>query len=323
MTDNRAGLCLAMDIGGTNIRLGLVRENGQIMARRHLPCRIGQGFEPFLDSIRDEINVLRRMAEGLNEPLLVLGGGIPGLIDSHGLILSSVNLPALETLNMRRCLEEISGLPVAVQNDANGAALAEWRYGAGRPYSSLLHFTLGTGVGSGLILDRHLWTGADGIAAEYGHATVEPQGHPCPCGNRGCLEQYASATAIARMARERIEAGEATTLKRNDRSYPNSEEISVAAAKGDPLALACFATAGSYLGIASANAVNLLNLEAIIIGGGVSQSYTLLAERLRSEINRRAFRVPAERVVLLRSELGDDAGLLGAAAAGWQLLTTA
>jgi len=321
MTDNRAGLCLAMDIGGTNIRLGLVRENGQIMARRHLPCRIGQGFEPFLDSIRDEIKVLRRMAEGLNEPLLVLGGGIPGLIDSHGLVLSSVNLPALETLNMRRCLEEISGLPVAVQNDANGAALAEWRYGAGRPYSSLLHFTLGTGVGSGLILDGHLWTGVDGVAAEYGHATVEPEGHPCPCGSRGCLEQYASATAIARMARERIEGGEATSLKKDAGSFPDSAEVSAAAGNGDPLALACFATAGRYLGIAAASAVNLLNLEAIVIGGGAGQSYALLADHVKDEINQRAFRVPAQRVRLLQGELGDDAGLLGAAAAGWKLLT--
>lgn len=321
MTDTSRGLCLAMDIGGTNVRLGLVRKNGQIVAKRHLSCRIGQGFDPFLASIEEEIEVLRREAELLHQPLLMIGSGIPGLIDNRGRVLSSVNLPAMETRNMRQCLEEISGLPVAVQNDANGAALAEWRYGAGRQYSSLLHFTLGTGVGSGLILNGQLWTGIDGIAAEYGHATVEPDGHPCPCGNRGCLEQYASATAIARMARKRIEAGEATSLDNNDGSYPDSAEVSVAAANGDPLALACFAAVGRYLGIAAASAVNMLNLEAIIIGGGVAQSYELLADHVRGEINRRAFRVPAERVVLLQGELGEDAGLLGAAAAGWQLLT--
>jgi len=323
MTDHRAGFCLAMDIGGTNIRLGLVRKSGQIVAKRHLACRVDQGLEPFLDSIGNGIYDLRQGAKTLNEPLLVLGAGIPGLIDTHGQVLSSVNLQALENRNIRRCLEEISGLPVAVRNDANAAALAEWRYGAGRPYASLLHFTLGTGVGSGLILDGHLWTGVDGIAAEYGHATVEPEGHPCPCGNRGCLEQYASATAIARMARQRIEAGEATSLRSDAGRFPDSAEVAEAAANGDPLALACFAAAGRYLGIAAASAVNLLNLEAIVIGGGVGQSYGLLAEHLRKEIKRRAFKTPAERVVLLQGELGDDAGLLGAAAAGWQLLTTA
>lgn len=309
-----------MDIGGTNIRLGLVRGNGQIVAKRHLQCLIDQGIEPFLASLGDEITDLRRQADKLKEPLLAVGSGIPGLIDTHGKVLSSVNLKALETRNMRRCLEELSGLPVAVLNDANAAALAEWRYGAGRPFSSLLHLTLGTGVGSGLILDGHLWTGIDGVAAEYGHASVEPEGHPCPCGNRGCLEQYASATAIARLARERIDAGEATLLNVDDGSFPDSAAVAAAAANGDPLARACFATAGRYLGIAAATAVNLLNLEAIIIGGGAGQSYALLAEHVRGEIERRAFKVPAERVRLLQGELGDDAGLLGAAAAGWQMI---
>lgn len=321
MTGNRTGFCLAMDIGGTNIRFGLVRESGQIAARRHLPCRISHGIGPFLDSIGSGIDELSREAKALNEPLLVLGAGIPGLIDTQGEVLSSVNLQALETRNIRRSLEEFSGLPTAVQNDANGAALAEWRYGAGRPYASLLHFTLGTGVGSGLILGGHLWTGADGIAAEYGHATVEPEGLPCPCGNRGCLEQYASATAIARMARQRIEKGDATSLKHVGERFPDAEEVSAAAAAGDPLALACFSAAGRYLGIAAASAVNLLNLEAIVIGGGVARSYGLLAEHVRREIDRRAFEVPAKRVALLQGALGDDAGLLGAAAAGWQLLT--
>jgi len=317
MMDNGAGLCLAMDIGGTNIRLGLVREDGQIVAKRHLPCLIDQGIEPFLASLGDEITVLRREADRLKEPLLAVGSGIPGLIDTKGMVLSSVNLKALESRNMRSCLEELSGLPVAILNDANAAALAEWRYGAGRPFSSLLHLTLGTGVGSGLILDGHLWTGVDGIAAEYGHATVEPEGHPCPCGNRGCLEQYASATAIARLARERIDAGEATSLNAEAGCFPDSAAVAAAAANGDELARDCFATAGRYLGIAAATAVNMLNLEAIIIGGGAGQSYSLLAEHVRSEIDRRAFKVPAERVRLLQGGLGDDAGLLGAAAAGW------
>jgi len=317
--DARPGLCLAMDIGGTNIRAALVEENGTIVARRHTPCLIGSGLETFLDSIRGEIEILRHTAALLGKPLLSLGCGIPGLVDPHGLTRSSVNLTPLEGRNLRDFLTEMSGLPVSLMNDANAAALAEWRYGAGRPHASLLQITLGTGVGSGLILNDRLWTGIDGIAAEYGHATVEPDGYPCPCGNRGCLEQYASATAIARLAHERMNAGATTALKISTVQSPDAAEVAKAAAAGDRLALSCFATAGRYLGIAAATVINLLNLEAVIIGGGVAQSFALMEEHITREINSRAFRIPAQRAKLMQSELGDDAGLLGAAAAGWNL----
>lgn len=320
MSNRRTGVCLAMDIGGTNVRMGLVKWDGTIIVKRRMPCQLGKNIESFLGALKKEIDVLRRQAEYLGEPLLALGSGIPGLIDRQGRVLSSVNLQALENSNLRSCLEEISLLPVAVLNDANAAALAEKRYGAGRPFASLLHFTLGTGVGSGLILNGQLWTGCDGVAAEYGHATVEPEGYPCPCGNIGCLEQYASAKAIARMAQEGLAAGVSSSLGFNTGRSADAEEVALAAERGDQLALDCFAAAGRYLGIAAATAVNLLNLEAIIIGGGVAQSYELLADHIRKEIRKRAFKVPAERVKILRGELGDDAGLMGAAAAGWQML---
>jgi glucokinase len=319
MTVINDGLCLAMDVGGTNVRLGLIGRDGTIVTRRRIACAICDGIEPFFDSLRHEFAHLHRHAEEAGHHLMVMGAGVPGLIDTTGTVLSSVNLQALEGCKLRDALENISGLPVAILNDANAAALAEHHYGAGRPFSSLLHFTLGTGVGSGLILGGELWTGIDGVAAEYGHATVEPDGHPCPCGNRGCLEQYASATAIARMAQLGLAAGIRSTLSPGD-TPPDAEALAVAAGNGDQFALACFATAGRYLGIAAASAVNLLNLEAIVIGGGVAQSYGLLAEHVREEITSRAFRVPSERVTVLQGELGDDAGLMGAAAAAWRLL---
>lgn len=320
MTAKKDGLCLAMDIGGTNIRLGLVRHDGTIPVKLRIPCTVDRGFEPFLGALREEIRGLRRQAEAMQETLAVVGVGVPGLIDSQGSVLSSVNLQALEGRNLQSSLRELSGLPTAVINDANAAALAEQRYGAGRPFSSLLHFTLGTGVGSGLILGGELWTGRDGVAAEYGHATVEPDGHPCPCGNRGCLEQYASGTAIARMAQLGLATGVRSSLSAAGNRSPDTAELAAAAQNGDELALACFATAGRYLGIAAATVVNLLNLEAIIIGGGVAQSYELLAPHVSEEIQQRAFKVPAERVQVLRGELGDDAGLMGAAAAGWKMV---
>ncbi len=318
--DNR--LCLAIDIGGTNLRFGLVDSDGTIVTRRRLPCKVDTGFAQFLGSLRKELTELTEGANGLGYSVESVGAGVPGLIDNDGTVLSSINLRPLEGRNIRNALEEISGMPVTVLNDANAAALGEARFGAGRGFSSLLHLTLGTGVGSGLLLGGVLWTGIDGVAAEYGHATVEPEGQPCPCGNRGCLEQYASATAIARLARERVARGEESILAEVAGGNPDSSQVASAALAGDQVALACFATAGRYLGLAAATAVNLLNLEAIIIGGGVAESYDLFEGHMRSEIASRAFSVPAGRVKLLRGELGDDAGLLGAAAAGWQLLTS-
>jgi len=283
---------------------------------------VDTGFAQFLGSLRKELTELTEGANGLGYSVESVGAGVPGLIDNDGTVLSSINLRPLEGRNIRNALEEISGMPVTVLNDANAAALGEARFGAGRGFSSLLHLTLGTGVGSGLLLGGVLWTGIDGVAAEYGHATVEPEGQPCPCGNRGCLEQYASATAIARLARERVARGEESILAEVAGGNPDSSQVASAALAGDQVALACFATAGRYLGLAAATAVNLLNLEAIIIGGGVAESYDLFEGHMRSEIASRAFSVPAGRVKLLRGELGDDAGLLGAAAAGWQLLTS-
>jgi len=165
--------------------------------------------------------------------------------------------------------------------------------------------TLGTGVGGGLILDGRLWTGSDGFAGEFGHMTVEPDGRPCPCGNRGCLEQYASATALVAAARESALPG---------RVAESAESLADAARSGDPRAVALFVRAGRYLGIAAAGVINLLNIEAIVVGGGVAASFPLWGEAMRQEIDMRGFRPAVARVAVVRSELGDDAGVLGAAA---------
>lgn len=204
---------------------------------------------------------------------------MPGLIDLTGTVISSVNLKPIDGFKLREWLASISGLPAVILNDANAAAVAEQHYGAGRPFISILHFTLGTGVGSDLILDGKLWTGSDGFAAEYGHATVEPHGHLCQCGNQGCLEQYASATAIARMAKDKIREGTKSVLSGIPLEILDAFDVATAANKGDPLALECFSEAGLYLGIAAATAVNMLNPQAIIIGGVLQQASTSLHRR--------------------------------------------
>lgn len=310
---------LALDIGGTNLRLAIVLKDGAISARSQSLCRINEGRTAFLAVITSELANIRRSAAESGQQIVALGAGVPGLIDLTGTVISSVNLQPLDGFNLRQWLAATSGLPAVILNDANAAAVAEQHYGAGRPFRSILHFTLGTGVGSGLILDRKLWTGSDGVAAEYGHATVEPHGHLCQCGNQGCLEQYASATAITRIAIKKLREGTKSALTGIPLATLDALDVAAAANNGDPLAVECFSEAGRYLGIAAATAVNMLNPEAIIIGGGVAASFDLIAPAIRKEIDSRAFSLPAARVKLLKGELGDNAGIMGAAAAAWDL----
>jgi glucokinase len=310
---------LAMDIGGTNIRFALVTADGNIIDRFQSPCRIGEGLNTFLAGVQASIEAMQKSAAASEQSIVTVSAGVPGLIDLGGTVISSVNLKPLNGLNLRSWLESSACLPSVILNDANAAAAAELNYGAGKPYRSFLHLTLGTGVGSGLVLDGKLWTGCDGVAAEYGHTTVEPEGQLCQCGNHGCLEQYASATAIARMAREKLRRGEKSILSGAPFDVFDASDVASAADQGDPLAIQCFNTAGRCLGIAVASAVNLLNLEAIIMGGGVAESFHLLEPVIRKEIELRAFSVPGSRVKVIKGELGDNAGILGAAAAGWNL----
>ena len=311
---------VSMDIGGTNLRLALVSKDGSVIHRSRLLCRISEGRGVFLDTIKSEYENICRLSKESGFVIVAVGAGVPGLIDLSGTVISSVNLKPIDGFNFKAWLESVSALPSIVLNDANAAAVAEHHYGVGRPFGSILHFTLGTGVGSGLILEGKLWTGFDGVASEYGHSTVEPAGHLCQCGNHGCLEQYASATAIVRSARERIRSGGRSILQGASLDTLETLDLASAAYEGDQLAIECFSEAGRYLGIAAATAVNMLNLEAIIVGGGVSESFDLVAPAVRREIERRAFHLPASRVKLLKGELGDNAGIMGAAAGAWSIV---
>lgn len=314
---------VSMDIGGTNVRMALVTRGGEVVARSQSPCRIHEGQAAFLDSLKDEYGKACAYAQMSQLEIMAVGAGVPGIIDRNGTIISSVNLKPLDGFNLHQWLHSLVGLPAVVMNDANAAAVAEKSYGSGQPFSSLLHLTLGTGVGSGLILNGRLWTGFDGVASEFGHMTVEPDGYLCQCGNHGCLEQYASSTAILRFAKEKISGGAKSTLCGIQLNTLETADVAAAAYNGDLLALECFGLAGRYLGIACATAVNLLNLEAIILGGGVSASFALIAPAIRAEIDARAFHLPAARVKLLQGQLDDNAGIIGAAAAAFAALSSA
>ncbi|MBJ6749344.1 ROK family protein [Geomonas anaerohicana] len=294
----RRELCIGIDLGGSNLRFALVDRQGRVLARCTEPTLPAAGLASLLARLLAGVERLRQQGAGMGYRTVALAVGVPGLVCSDGVVRASVNVPVLEGVPLARELSVATGMPVAALNDANACALGEKRYGAGRGYRSLIALTLGTGVGSGLILDGKLWTGVDGAAGEFGHIPVEPEGRPCGCGSRGCLEQYASAGAIAR------DGDDAAAVARRAR-------------RGDAVALAVFAEAGRYLGIAAAGVVNLLNLEAVLLCGGVAQSFDLLAPTLRRELVSRTFPVSGGRVHVEQGALGDDAGVLGAAVAAF------
>ncbi len=295
MSETASGF-IGVDIGGTNLRGALIGADGEIVHRFRTQSLIHEGVAPFLERLCEGIGGLRAAAQSDNLSVEAVGVGVPGLLDRSGVVRSSVNMPPLQGIPLQDILASRLKLPVRCANDANLIALGEWRYGAGQGLDSLLMLTIGTGLGSGLILRGGLWEGSRGFAAECGHLTVVPDGHPCPCGNRGCLEQYVSATA----------------LTRKGGGVP-PDELARLARGGNHQAQLLFEDLGRYLGIALAGLLNVLNLDGVLIGGGVAVSYDLFASSLSQELHRRAFPQVLTDLVLCTGMLGDDAGLLGGA----------
>ncbi|MDA8427822.1 MAG: ROK family protein [Geobacteraceae bacterium] len=303
---NMDQLVIGIDIGGTNLRSGLVDNDGLIVERRRCASRIDEGRAAFCGLLLSEIMALKEVAAVLGKQVRAVGIGIPGLIGCDGLIRSSVNMQPLEGFNLAACVEARTGLPAVSANDANVVAFGEQCFGAGRGFSSCMVITIGTGLGSGLILDGKLWTGNGGFAAEFGHITVVPEGILCPCGNRGCLEQYVSAGALVRFARERMSAEGAEQL--------SAEKVADLAKLGDAAALSAFDQLGYWLGTALASLINTLNIQAVVIGGGVAASFDLLQPALQRTIQQRCFSQMYEGLIVVQASLGDDAGLIGGAA---------
>ena len=239
-----------------------------------------------------------------------------------GVVVTAPNLPALSGFSLAAALTSELGLAATVENDANAAAIGEMWRGAARGYRTIVCVTMGTGAGGGIILEGRLWRGANNAAGEIGHTCVDPFSDvACTCGSRGCLERFASATGIVRMAREA------------QRRFPNSvwqpadqftaADVYQAGVQGDALALEVLQRVGFYLGVALANVVNLLNPEMIVIGGGVANGWSLFEAELKKQVTERAFPVPAAQVKIVRAECGDDAGLLGAARLGFDSVAAA
>ena len=313
MTSSETDLTFVADLGGTHLRAALVGRNGKIEHRLKQSTPAANSPSVIVQALVAAAHECERRARRDGLRISAVSVAVPGTVDfEHGVVLTSPNIPSLNGFQLGAALSTELRRPAIVENDANAAAVGEMWQGAGRGYNHLVCVTLGTGVGGGIILDGELWRGADGSAAEIGHIGVDPfAGVQCACGSRGCLEVYASATAIVRMTREA------------QPDYPNSalhlsedvtsERIYQAGLAGDELALEVLRRMGVYLGIGLASLVNVLNPEMIVIGGGVSNGWDLFERQMNQQVAERAFPLPAQRVKITRAECGDDAGLLGAA----------
>lgn len=303
-------ILIGIDVGGTNCRgavVGLDGGTGQLQRKETL----ARTPELFVDQLVKFVDELTISAEG--KPVHGLGLGVPGIISPSGDILESPNLRFLDGFPLRETLCDRLDLPVSIVNDVNAICWGEALYGAARDMQSFIVVALGTGVGGGLVLDRQLWLGVDGAAGEIGHMPVEATGRLCGCGANGCLEQYASASGIVKSIIEMRTSGQKSSLDPIAVDGLTTYDIAAAARRGDIPAKRAFDIAGARLGQVLAGVINLLNLDGIIITGGVSASFDLLEPVLQKELRNRCFERSLKSVQIKRGELEDKAGIIGAA----------
>ena len=302
---------IGVDLGGTNLRIAALDEQGNVLEKITRPARNPLGRDAVLDDMCRAIGELSGKFAG-QLSLQGVGIGVPGIVDLHtGMLRKSPNLPGWEDYPVKKEIENRLGSRVILENDANAAALGEQRLGAALDVEDMAMITLGTGVGSAFIFGGKIWHGMNGMAGEVGHMTLEPDGRLCKCGNRGCLEEYASATAIMRMARETMHGDF------------SAEDVHRLARQGNDAACHIFVEVGRALGIAIASLVNALNLPMYVIGGGVSAAWDAFSPAIFEELPKRSMvyaatapgRVKAggRITVVTRAQLGSDAGLYGAA----------
>jgi glucokinase len=308
-----AGCVFAADLGGTHLRAATVSDSGRIHFRHKQDTPRAESAGEIVAALVHAARECEKQETEAGERIRALSVVVPGTVDVNaGVVVKAPNLPCLDGFRLAAAVENEFNLPVIIENDANAAAVGEMWQGAGRGHAAIVCVTLGTGVGGGIILDGRLWRGANESAAEIGHMSVDPFGGvACTCGSRGCLEVYASATAIVRMAREARPRFAGSTLSECDEL--TAEQVYRAGVNGDELALEVFRRMGVYLGIGLANLINVLNPEVIVIGGGVVNAWQLFEKHMLQQVAERAFPLPAAKVKIVRAECGDDAGLLGAA----------
>jgi glucokinase len=332
---------IGVDLGGTNLRVAIMRQEGTLTETIALRTRLLEGRDTVIADMCEAISALRSRQNGAGA-CVGIGVGTPGPLElPAGILRRPPNLPGWDGYDVRRAIENRLNQSIFLESDANVAALAEAHFGAGKHFGvdSLCMLTLGTGVGNGIVLRGHVWQGANGMAGEAGHICVVPDGQPCGCGSRGCLELYASATGLRRMALESIAACKAAGHSEQDSALARlalanvefqARDVARLAEAGDAQAQAIFTEMGRCLGLTLAALVNTLNLPLYVLGGGSAAAWPLFAPALFRELHERSYvyratepneaekaaRTPGKTHVA-QAELGADSGILGAAYLPW------
>lgn len=316
--ENRANV-VGIDIGGTNSVFGIVDKSGNVIASSSIKTQDYPEFTSYIDALSGGIKKLAEESVGMSA-IKGVGVGAPNANFYTGNIEHAANLPWKGVIPFAKELSSRLGVPVALTNDANAAAIGEMTYGVARGMRDFIMITLGTGVGSGIVANGQLIYGHDGNAGELGHVVVERDGRQCGCGGKGCLETYTSATGVARTAREFLEkrANEDSLLRKMDPAKITSKDVFDAAKAGDQIAQDIFSFTGKVLGMALADFVKFSSPEAIVLFGGLAKSGDLLLTPLKKAMEENLMPVFRGKVKVLFSGMKEaDAAVLGASALGW------
>jgi glucokinase len=294
---------VGVDVGGTNIKLGLVNHSGVISSRTSLNTKkYYRSKTKLIDAIADEIRTLISSKNLTSKNITGIGIGLPGLIDSKkGVVNFLPNVPGWRNVPFKSIIQKKLRIPTFIENDVNLITLGEWKFGAGKGFKNLLCMTLGTGVGGGLVLNNSLYHGEGFVAGELGHMPLNENGPECNCGGWGCFERYVGNSYLLSKASK--------IFKNKDIQLP---DVFYLANQGNAHALQFWNEVATHIGNALVGVVNLLNPRLIIISGGVSNNYKFLGKTINTIIKKRAMTVQARMVKIVRAKLGDDAGIIGA-----------
>lgn len=314
MNNERISVAVGVDLGGTNVKTGLVSREGEILYQNKLPSRASEGPKIVISQIAASIkdclsHANKKHVEGI-------GIGSPGIVDNEGMVKSPPNLANWDAVPLGPEIEKEFGIPVMVENDANAAAIAESKFGTGRNHSDFLFVIWGTGVGGGIILNKKIYRGPSGGAGEIGHISINYEGPLCNCGSRGCVEAYVGQRYLSHRTAERLRAGEKSViaeLVKGDLSKIEPFVISQAAEQGDHLASHVLAEAATLLGVAIGSVMNLMDLRVCVIGGGISAAGNGTMNTIKHSVQRHVLKPLRPDIQVIRAELGNNAGILGAA----------
>ncbi|MDH7601863.1 MAG: ROK family protein [Armatimonadota bacterium] len=315
---------VGVDLGGTNVRAAVVDSSGKILGEARTDSKAMEGADVTLGQIIKAIRAAVADARVSEGEIAACGMGIPGTVkNAEGLVLWSPNFKDWNGIQVRDPIAKAIGAPVSMGNDANVAALGEYAFGAGKGARCMIMLTLGTGIGSGLIIEGKSWNGVSEVAPEMGHHIILADGPRCSCGRYGCVESLCRRDAIVDRAARKAHQGRYTSLiekSGHDLRYVTPAMIAEAAREGDQVSIETLEETGYYLGIAVANIINIFNPDKVIIGGGIAQAGDLLFDPIRRTVEVNALYEALQVCEILPAALGDDAGVLGAAALALQSL---